>query len=42
MSLLEKIDAKVDSEKISDEKKKIVDKEVTKLREYEKLGFIGE
>ena len=40
MSLLEKIETK-DSEKTSEEKRKIVDKEVTKLREYEKLGFIG-
>ncbi len=42
MSLLEKIDTKEDKKKISEEKRKIVDKEVTKLREYEKLGFIGE
>lgn len=42
MSLLEKIDTKEDTEKISEEKRKIVDKEVRKLREYEKLGFIGE
>jgi len=39
--LFDKLDAK-ESEKVSEEKKKIVDKEVTKLREYEKLGFIGE
>lgn len=42
MSLLEKIDTKEDNKEISEEKKKIVDKEVRKLREYEKLGFIGE
>ncbi len=41
MSLLEKIESK-ESEKISEETRKAVDKEVRKLREYEKLGFIGE
>jgi len=40
MSLLEKIQIKENIE--SDEKRKEVDKEVRKLREYEKLGFIGE
>jgi len=42
MSLLEKIDTKEDTEKTSEEKRKIVDKEVRKLREYERLGFISE
>jgi hypothetical protein len=42
MSLLEKLETKEGNEKISEEKRKIVEKEVTKLREYEKLGFIGE
>ena len=41
MSLLEKIDTKETNEKTSEEKRKAVDKEVRKLREYEKLGFIG-
>ena len=41
MSLLEKLNTKK-SEKVSEEKKKIVDKEVRKQREYEKLGLIGE
>lgn len=40
MSLLEKIDTK-ESEKITEEKRKEVEKEVRKLKEYEKLGFIG-
>ncbi len=39
MNLLEKIDSK---EEVSEEKRKIVDKEVRKLREYDKLGFVGE
>jgi len=39
MSLLEKIET---NEKISEEKRKEVEKEVRKLREYEKLGFMGE
>jgi len=38
MSLLEKINTKETNEKTSEEKRKIVDKEVRKLREYEKLG----
>ena len=38
MSLLEKIET---NEKISEEKRKEVDKEVKKLREYDKLGFVG-
>ncbi len=42
MSLLDKINTKETNEKASEEKRKIVDKEVRKLREYEKLGFIGE
>lgn len=41
MSLLEKIESKEENEKISEEKKRLVEKEVKKLREYEKLGFIG-
>ena len=41
MSLLSKLETKEDSEKMSDEKRKAVDKEVGKLREYEKLGLIG-
>ena len=39
MSLLEKIET---NEKLSEEKRKEVDKEVRKLREYDKLGFVGE
>ena len=39
MSLLEKIET---NEKVSEEKRKEVDKEVKKLREYDKLGFVGE
>ncbi len=39
MSLLEKIET---NEKVSEEKKKEVDREVKKLREYDKLGFVGE
>ena len=39
--LFDRLETK-ESEKISEEKKKLVDKEVTKLREYEKLGLIGE
>lgn len=42
MSLLEKIESKENNGKISEEKRKLVEKEVRKLREYEKLGFIGE
>lgn len=42
MSLLEKIESKENNEKISEEKRKLVEKEVRKLKEYEKLGFIGE
>jgi|TARA_B100002003_G_scaffold226177_1_gene232752 hypothetical protein len=42
MSLLSKLKTKEDNEKMSDEKRKAVDKEVIKLREYEKLGLIGE
>ncbi len=38
MSLLEKIG----NEKVSEDKRKDVDKEVKKLREYDKLGFVGE
>lgn len=41
MSLLEKIETKESNEKISEEKRKAIEKEVRKLREYEKLGFIG-
>ncbi len=40
MSLLEKLET--EKEKINEEKRKEVDREVRKLREYEKLGFIGE
>jgi len=40
MSLLEKLGT--DHEKVSEEKRKEVDREVRKLREYEKLGLIGE
>ena len=42
MSLLEKIDNKEEEEEVKEEVKRKVDEEVTKLREYEKLGFIGE
>lgn len=42
MSLLEKLEAKEANGKISEEKRKLIDKEVNKLKEYEKLGFIGE
>lgn len=42
MSLLEKIEAKEGNEKMSEEKRRLVEKEVSKLKEYEKLGFIGE
>jgi len=38
MSLLEKLD----SEEVSEEKKRQIEKEVKKASEYEKLGFIGE
>ncbi|MEA2038086.1 MAG: hypothetical protein U9O94_11365 [Nanoarchaeota archaeon] len=38
MSLLEKIST---NDGIKEENRKEVDKEVKKLREYEKLGFIG-
>ena len=41
MSLLEKIETK-EGERISEEKRRLVEKEVRKLSEYEKLGFIGE
>ena len=37
MSLLEKIG----NEEVKEEKRKEVDKEVKKLREYDKLGFIN-
>lgn len=40
MSLLDKLET--NNEKISEERKKEVDREVNKLREYEKLGFIGD
>jgi len=41
MSLLEKLSE--DSEKeIKEEMKKEIDKEVKKLREYDKLGFVGD
>ncbi len=40
MSLLEKIETK--EENINEEKREAVEREVKKLREYEKLGFIGE
>ena len=36
--LFDKIDSKAE---LSEEKREIIDKEVKKLREYEKLGFIG-
>ncbi len=39
MSLLEKIDTR---EEVSEKKRKRVDEEVRKLREYDKLGFVGE
>ncbi len=42
MSLLEKINTEESNEKTSEEKRKAVEREVKKLREYEKLGFIGE
>ena len=42
MSLLDKIDTKEDKKIISEEKRKAIEREVTKLREYEKLGFIGD
>ena len=42
MSLLEKIDNKEGEKEVKEEVKRKVDEEVTKLREYEKLGFIGE
>ena len=41
MSLLEKIEAK-DEKEVKEEVRRVVDKEVKKLREYEKLGFISE
>jgi len=41
MSLLDKIDNKESEKEIKEETKKKIDTEVTKLREYEKLGFIG-
>ena len=40
MSLLEKIET--NNEKVTEERKKLVDSEVKKLKEYEKLGLIGE
>jgi len=40
--LFDKIDTKENTGKISEEKRKLVEKEVRKLREYDKLGFIGE
>tara|TARA_Y100000310_G_C20082031_1_gene534293 strand:- start:339 stop:467 length:129 start_codon:yes stop_codon:yes gene_type:complete len=42
MSLLERLETKEENKKISKETKEEVDREVIKLREYEKLGFIGE
>lgn len=42
MSLLETLESKEDDRKVSEEKRKLIRKEVEKLREYEKLGFIGE
>lgn len=42
MSLLEKIDAKEGNKELNEEKRKAIEKEVRKLREYEKLGFISE
>ena len=40
MSLLEKLNQENEKE-LKEETKKEVDKEVAKLREYEKLGLIG-
>jgi hypothetical protein len=42
MSLLDKLDRKEGEKELRDEVRKEVDEEVSKLREYEKLGFIGE
>ena len=42
MSLLEKIGTKEDNKEASEERREAVEREVKKLREYEKLGFIGE
>lgn len=42
MSLLEKIETKEDNKEMSEEKKRAVEKEVKKLREYDRLGFVGE
>jgi len=39
MSLLEKLDQEAS---VSEAKRQLIDKEVKKQREYEKLGFIGE
>jgi len=42
MSLLERLDSKETEKEVKEETKKQIDREVRKLREYEKLGFIGE
>jgi len=40
--LFDKIDTKEEEKEVKTEVKKKISEEVTKLREYEKLGFIGE
>ena len=42
MSLSELINSKESKKEPKEEVKREIDKEVKKLREYEKLGFIGE
>jgi len=36
------VESKEDNLKITEEKRERIEREVRKLREYEKLGFVGE
>ena len=42
MSLLEKLENKGEEKDVSESRKKEVDRQVAKQREYEKLGMMGE